>query len=1114
MANIVIKKYLNKLTWSQQFWFRTQLIRASSSQARYNSLNIQMLTKSLHEHIFKQASPIQFCPKSLKLVESHLKKHGLSSKTSSSPLSEVNIKLPPLCGDDINQHFINIANDQLKDYRSFIDDIALSNLPPPPSTWQWSKGWTKYYADGSYESVAFPDAKGLVFDIECLMSEGDYPTMATAVSKSHWYSWVSDYLLEDKFRWSKRPQLKDLIPLETNPDSMLPPDGKWLPGLVIGHNVGFDRSFVKEQYFTEGTKMRFLDTMSLHIAICGQTSFQRLLHKTGGKDSTRKEIVEHETRQKQFNTMASQEWKKVSSMNNLRDVHQLHCGGDALQKTMRDVFVSGTMSDVREHFQDLMNYCALDVKATFEVFVKLWPEFLERFPHPVTLAGMLEMGSAYLPINDSWQRYLQQSDTTFDEMEKELKKLLMAQADEACSLIHNDEYKNDPWLWDLDWSTSPYRLNKTCTNSHHVKDPFLTNEADNYPDLLEYAENGNAVTEEYKKVIKSVYATAARIPKNPAFMPGYPVWYKELCPRTKDAEFYPGPSLISTQCRAVPKLLRLTWKGYPLHYDEKLGWGYLVPDTKSMSPLEEELMAQESEHKVQQGFPLKAFLNFLQQNNPQSNLTKDSDPLSDFECLSQGFDDSAMELEEKLPHLEAALGSKYSKKASNGDAGHDIGIAGVLFYKIPHKNGDNSNVGNPLARDYLLRAEDGTLSASADTQADRVLKLGKMCSYWKNNKKRITGQMFVWLNDSELSSHITCDPSYNVDGFYGAIVPRIVTAGTITRRAVEPTWLTVSNSYVDRIGSELKGMIQSPPGYVFVGADVDSQELWIAAVLGDAYFMKEHGCTALGWMTLQGNKTDKTDLHSKTAQIVNISRDHAKVMNYARIYGAGQTFAEKLLQQFNPQLSQQEAKRKASEMYKQTKGRRNAQRQWIGGSESYMFNALETVAYSEKPRTPVLGCCISKALEPSYVMEDFLTSRVNWVVQSSAVDYLHLMLVCMRWLFTTYNIKGRFCISIHDEVRYLVKTPDRYNAALALQITNLLTRCMFAFKLGMNDLPQSVAFFSAVDIDQCLRKEVTMDCVTPSNPHGLHHTYNIPRGEALDIFQILDKTEGLLQPTS
>jgi len=45
----------------------------------------------------------------------------------------------------------------------------------------------------------------------------------------------------------------------------------------------------------------------------------------------------------------------------------------------------------------------------------------------------------------------------------------------------------------------------------------------------------------------------------------------------------------------------------------------------------------------------------------------------------------------------------------------------------------------------------------------------------------------------------------------------------------------------DRIGSELKAMIQSPVGYHFVGADVDSQELWIAAVLGDKNFQGVHG---------------------------------------------------------------------------------------------------------------------------------------------------------------------------------------------------------------------------------------------------------------------------------
>lgn len=154
------------------------------------------------------------------------------------------------------------------------------------------------------------------------------------------------------------------------------------------------------------------------------------------------------------------------------------------------------------------------------------------------------------------------------------------------------------------------------------------------------------------------------------------------------------------------------------------------------------------------------------------------------------------------------------------------------------------------------------------------------------------------------------------------------------------------------------------------------------------------------------------------------------------------------------------------------------------------------------------------------------------MVQSSAVDYLHLMLVAMKWLFEEHNIDGRFCISIHDEVRYLVCSEDRYRAALALQITNLLTRSvhsllqrrhrgiciynflfysiytcvavscrsMFAHALGMQDLPQSVAFFSAVDVDRCLRKEVTMDCATPSNPTGLQRRYGLPPGECCGLY--------------
>ncbi|KHJ79211.1 hypothetical protein OESDEN_21149 [Oesophagostomum dentatum] len=43
---------------------------------------------------------------------------------------------------------------------------------------------------------------------------------------------------------------------------------------------------------------------------------------------------------------------------------------------------------------------------------------------------------------------------------------------------------------------------------------------------------------------------------------------------------------------------------------------------------------------------------------------------------------------------------------------------------------------------------------------------------------------------------------------------------------------------------------------------------------------------------------------------------------------------------------------------------------------------------------------------------------MNWLVQSSAVDFLHLLLVCMEWLCSEYEIPSRFVISIHDEVTF------------------------------------------------------------------------------------------------
>ncbi|KAH9247141.1 hypothetical protein BASA81_015284 [Batrachochytrium salamandrivorans] len=77
-------------------------------------------------------------------------------------------------------------------------------------------------------------------------------------------------------------------------------------------------------------------------------------------------------------------------------------------------------------------------------------------------------------------------------------------------------------------------------------------------------------------------------------------------------------------------------------------------------------------------------------------------------------------------------------------------------------------------------------------------------------------------------------------------------------------------------------------------------------------------------------------------------------------------------------------------------------------------------------------------------------------------------------------------------------------ACLAMHISNLWARSMFASRLGLYDLPLNVAFFSLVDIDHCLRKEVDMSCITPS------HRSPIPPGKSLTIHETIERLATML----
>ena len=519
----------------------------------------------------------------------------------------------------------------------------------------------------------------------------------------------------------------------------------------------------------------------------------------------------------------------------------------------------------------------------------------------------------------------------------------------------------------------------------------------------------------------------------------WPKWYWDLARPKKDMP--PGTIDITVRNRIAPILLRLSWLGHPLVYSREHGWTFRVPPSATA---------------------FNTRLKPLQFYDPADNRLRDAQ-LQD----------------------------------------------GHRFFKLPHVQGEEANVGSPLSKTFMKYAQDRTLTSnSPGNTAKEALEMNAQCSYWISSRDRILKQYVVW-QDKEKGVDLGFEPKEGKK--WGVIVPQVITMGTVTRRAIEKTWLTASNAKKNRVGSELKTMVRAPDGYAIVGADVDSEELWISSCMGDAQFGM-HGATAIGWMTLEGTKAAGTDLHSKTASILGISRDQAKVFNYSRIYGAGMKHAVLLLSQNSAGMLPEQAQKLAESLYTSTKGKSThrtdmfGRKFWFGGTESFLFNKLEEIALSDRPRTPALGCgitdALSKAFLPAGFGSDYMTSRINWAVQSSGVDYLHLVIVSMEYLISKYDIKARYLISVHDELRYLVKDEDRYRAALALQIANLWTRCLFAYKLGMDDLPQGVAFFSAVDVDTVLRKEVDMPCVTPSQPNA------IPSGESLTIAQVLKYTKG------
>ncbi|RKO96647.1 DNA/RNA polymerase [Caulochytrium protostelioides] len=872
--------------------------------------------------------------------------------------------------------------------------------------------------------------------------------MATAASAEAWYAWCSPALFSRDIK-----DLSTLIPMCSEGDAVAGPDAD--VQLVVGFHVGYDRARVKEEYWFERTRTAFLDLMSMHVAIGGFTSVQQTRYRKSRRadadaaaaaavnegvamarqiestldddddgldtssSSSSSSLLSGRSRRPSPVRPDEDQWQTFGTLNSLADITE-HYLGRSLDKTAREAFSSESLDEIADAVPELLSYCALDVAATHECFRVVWPRFVVHCPHPVSFAGLIELGRTYLPITETWDDYIAAAESQYAAIANETEKLFLDLAEKT---LGDEEHKaTDVWLAALDWTRKPTppALKKDGTPRKAVGNPLLR---------------------------------------------GKPAWYRDLWDSKKKRIH------ITPAKRAAGLMLKLKWGDFPIIYAEgRGGWSCLVPRDRPLDGLDDWL------HSAVRS---------------QAHLA----PIT-------------------LPPPRAAAAAA----DCDGAAADQDPFAGYYICPLPNNRQHGRQVGNPLSKTFASDIASGLMHSDI-AETKELMRLRSMISYWTGSRRRIMNQ---WVVKPE---SVLEDPTANAARLMpsAVILPQVIAMGTVTRRAVEPTWMVASNAKKDRLGSELKCQVRAPPGYAFVGADVDSEELWIASLFSDSDFGMV-GSTALSFMTLQGTKANKTDLHSMTGSLLSISRDEAKVFNYSRIYGAGYAHSQRLLQQCNPSLRPQDAAVLVRQLFQSTKGSKidavKLQRLrargllpegcpatgfYYGGTESFLFNKLEAVAYDAVPATPVLHCSIPQTLLPENVRTQFLTSRANWVVQSSGVDYLHLLLVAMQWLMKAMGLRGRLCITIHDEVRFLVAEADTLRAVYAMQVANLWVRAMFSYRFGIEELPLNAAFFSAVDVDHVLRKEVDMPCVTPSNP------VPIPPGRALDIYDTLRELEAWKQ---
>ncbi|PAV88459.1 hypothetical protein WR25_06030 isoform C [Diploscapter pachys] len=896
------------------------------------------------------------------------------------------------------------------------------------------------------------------------------------------YSWCSDRLINH----TPLPQyftcnLRDFyVPVAKQ--------GEKNSRIVIGHNVGFDRARTQSPYEKEPTGVLFMDTMAMVASMFGMADHQETMYKTrraqtDGMDDSDPALSQvgpiEGNSEDQKGDGWIREWKKRVSPKGLADVHKyLYPNKKPLDKQYQNFFVKCSLPDVREKFQILMKYCAHDVLATAQIYAKLMPMFREKIPHPISLAGMVYMGDAYLPINQHWRQFYQKNEKECHELKTEAMRSLITSAKNMIQLIPTKEdAKRDLWFWIEDFSP--------CT-------------------------------------------------KQCALPSWYQTIFKQAARRETPIENL-KPDDITFKTKASCPIFGFVYGPYPMLKIDKFGFGFLVPTTKAVKELPEFIQLEiPSEGEEPFDFPIRKCAEFVRTNLKTVNdVEKSAKPAIDWGDLKFY----------RLPHssgLQENVGDMYSKSFYKLFGNlirptRNVEYFGSLLKSIQDTkfwDSYSERINEEISAWYedSPPIEDG--APSQGVIAPAICPAGTV-------SRRSVHKLWVTLTNATESSRLGTGIKTMVQAPPGY---KLVGADVDSQEQwIVSLFGDASQALAKPVSERIAGLTPFS-NMMLVGSKNDGTDLHsvVAKQLGISrdlakislkYLSKSiSDLQTLNYARLYGSgvqhaKQELIKTGKKPQEAIKVAKQlfaltKGELMQWTNIkpeyndmwfeFAAERGFDgfkncvvvdgviylphshssfRKIADEFELFLMKK-LKDKAARGFKINFFYEDIQKDYYlfyGGYESSTFNWLAMHSSSPLPHTPVLKATISTALQPfdssvpdaSNFLSKYKRSIMNWHVQSSAVDFLHLLLVSMRWLCSKYDIPARFVISIHDEVRYLVPKEDAPRLSLALMIAHMHVRAYMSNTVGIEQLPLSVAFFSKVDVDTVLRKEPTLKCENP-----------------------------------